>query len=76
MKHLFPEASRVVLTIYYSLRSWTPILEVLSLIPRAYPPSYVDLKTKLVNPKLPLLPYKFTSSHRVLVGFWRLLATP
>jgi len=36
----------------------------------------VDLSPKLVNPKLPLLPYKITSSHGVSIGFWRLLVMP
>ena len=64
------------LTIYYLITSWTPTLEVLSLIPRTYPPSYVDLSPRLVNPKPPHLHYKFNSSHRVWVGFWRLIVMP
>jgi len=70
---LLPKASKLVLTIYQGHRSQTPTLKVLSIIIRPYPPSYVDLKPRLVNPKLPLLPNKSTTSNRVWVEFWRLL---
>jgi len=66
---LFLEASKEVLTIY-------PTLEVLSLIHKTYPPSNVDLSPRMINLERPLLPYKFTTSHRVWVGFWRLLVMP
>lgn len=73
LKLLLPKSYKVVLTIYIQYISQIPTLEVLSLIPRAYPPLYVDFKPRLVIPKLPLLSYKFIVFYRVMVGFWRLL---
>jgi len=68
-KFLSLEASEVFLTIYCWIRSWTPTIEVLSLIPYNVPPSKVDLIPRMVNPNPINFTYKSSTCHGVPIGF-------